>query len=156
MEAFDYNDPDCAKKIREYPGDNLKLCWDTISLEPTAKICADALSSDGEGCKYGAILNVQSPRPEVKSTYTLGYTAIGEDFDFGPNHDIKFRNLGGDLEFTKSWVPEFEEALASGGVTVNQPKVGPDGLKGALQGIDDVRNDRNSGTRLAYKVEETP
>jgi hypothetical protein len=31
VEAFDYKDPDCAKKIREYTHDNLKLCWDTIA-----------------------------------------------------------------------------------------------------------------------------
>lgn len=154
IEAFDYKDPDCAKKIREYTHDNLKLCWDTISLPATAKLCAEALSSKGEGCKYGAILNIYCPRPEVKSTWTIAYTAVGESFEFGPLGTMPASKE--DFEYMKAWALEWEKAFEEKTVQASEPKVGPDGLKGVIQGMDDVKNDRNSGTRLAYRVEETP
>jgi hypothetical protein len=157
-EAFDYNDPHCASKIREYTHDELKLCWDTISLPPTAKLCAEALSSDGAGCIYGAILPVKSPREDVKSTYSLGYTTTGEYFEFNinPQKPRVFEASTEDWEFAKSWAVEFEKILAEGKLHVNEPRIGKGGLKGTLDGMDDLRHGRVSGTRLVYQVEDTP
>jgi len=155
-EAFDYNDPDCAKKIRDYTNNELKLCWDTISLPATAKICADALSSNGEGCIYGAILYTPSPREDVKSTYSLGYTAVGEYFEFGNGPSMKvFQASTEDYDFAKSWTAEWEQLLAEGKLKVSEPKVGK-GLNEVLNGIDDLRHERVSGTRLVYTIAETP
>jgi hypothetical protein len=155
VEAFDYNDPDCAKKIREYTHDTLKLCWDTIGLPATAELCANALSSDGEGCKYGSITNSTCSRPEVKSTWSLAYTAIGEAFEFGPPIGTVPASKE-DFEYMKAWALEWEKAFVEKTVKASKPHVGPDGLKGAIQGMDDVKNGRNSGVRLAFKVDETP
>ena len=44
-EAFDYNDPDCSKKINEYTSDSLKLTLDCISEGDSTKICTAASSS---------------------------------------------------------------------------------------------------------------
>lgn len=152
-EAFDYNDPLCASKIREYTHDALKLCWDTISTPATAKLCADALSSNGAGCIYGAILNIKSPREDVKSTYSLGYTVTGEyfEFNFDGQKPLVFEASREDFEFAKSWAEEFEKILVEGKLMVNEPTVGK-GLEGVLGGIDDLRHDRVSGTRLVYRV----
>lgn len=153
VEAFDYKDPDCAKKIREYTNNELKLAWDTISTEATAKLCSEALSSNGDGCIYGALLNLKSPRTDVKSTYSLGYTAVGEYFEFGRGDKvITYQASAEDWEFAKSWMVEWERLLAEGKLKINEPKVGRDGLKGALDGIDDVRNDRVSGQRLVARL----
>ncbi|RFU27333.1 hypothetical protein B7463_g8991, partial [Scytalidium lignicola] len=43
--AFNYQDPDCAKKIREYTNNRLMYAFDTISTPESARICADALST---------------------------------------------------------------------------------------------------------------
>src|ERR1700743_2379589 len=69
--VFDYKDPDCALKIRQFTGGNLRLAWDCISEDSSAKICTDALASGGA---YGTILQVRSPRDDVDLKYTLGYT----------------------------------------------------------------------------------
>jgi hypothetical protein len=94
------------------------------------------------------------PRLEVKSTWTLAYTIVGESFEFGPFGTVPASKE--DFEYMKAWALEWEKAFEEKKVQASEPKVGPDGLKGAIQGMDDVKNDRNSGTRLAYRVEETP
>lgn len=45
--AFDYNDPDVAKKIREYTKDSLVKVFDCIAEGPALKICEEAISSKG-------------------------------------------------------------------------------------------------------------
>jgi hypothetical protein len=46
--------------------------------------------------------------------------------------------------------------LASSQISVHPPKVGKDGLKGVLQGMDDLKDGRVSGIKLVYNVSETP
>jgi hypothetical protein len=156
-EAFDYNDPDCAKKIREYTHNTLTLCWDTIGLPATAELCANALSSNGEGgsgkLKYGSITNSTCPREEVVSTRTLAYTATGEAFEFGPPIGM-VPAIEEDFEFGKKWVGEWEKAFVEKTVKASEPLIGEGGLKGAIQGMKDVKNGKNSGVRLAFRVEE--
>jgi len=45
--AFDYNDPDCSKKINEYTSDNVKLTLDCVSEGGSTKICSAAVASSG-------------------------------------------------------------------------------------------------------------
>lgn len=35
-------------------------------------------------------------------------------------------------------------------------QVGENGLQGALQGMEDMKNEKISGRKLVYRVEETP
>lgn len=57
-EAFDYSDPKCGEKIREYSGNGLKYAFDTISEGKSPKICCEALGS-GEGGMYTSLLPVK-------------------------------------------------------------------------------------------------
>ncbi|KAK5459388.1 hypothetical protein LTS15_003516 [Exophiala xenobiotica] len=144
-EAFDYNDPDCAKKIRAYASDNLKYVWDTISLPPTAQICADAIASGGI---YGTILKVQLPRDDVACKFSLGYTATGEpvrkwSWDLPDN--------AGDFEFMKKWMVDVEPILQKGQLKVHPPQV-EKGLEHVLEGLDLLRHDKVSGKKLVYVV----
>lgn len=142
---FDYNDPDCADKIRKYANDDLRLCWDTISLEGSAKICCDALASGG---KYGTILPVKPPREDVKMTHTLAYTTMGEAFSkrsdvpAKPDHYL----------FARKWADIADEILMQGLIKVHPSKVMEGGLDGILEGLDLMRNDKVSGQKLVYRV----
>jgi hypothetical protein len=40
-------------------------------------------------------------------------------------------------------------------VRASEPLVGEGGLEGAIQGMKDVKSGKNSGVRLAFRVEET-
>jgi len=141
--AFDYNDPEVASKIKEYTKGNLPYVWDTIALEPTAKLCADVISTGG---KYGAILNVKLPRDDIKTTYSLGYTAMGDPIEKG---GYKSQDNTADFEFMKGWVRAVEPLLAQGKLKVHPPKVGT-GLEGVIDGMDLLRKDKVSGQKLVY------
>ena len=88
-EAFDYNDPDCAKKIREYTGDKLTKVFDCISEGDSPKISSEAISSKGGAVSY--LLNPKHDRTDVENkvssplldqesldrlTYCAGYSRL--------------------------------------------------------------------------------
>ncbi|QKX60958.1 uncharacterized protein TRUGW13939_08104 [Talaromyces rugulosus] len=82
VEVFDYNDPECGKKIKEYTKNGLKYAWDCVSTPEAAEICAQALTSE-PGARYGTILGPKFPRDDVTYTATLAYRGTGEDFTKG-------------------------------------------------------------------------
>ncbi|KAK9351747.1 chaperonin 10-like protein [Lipomyces doorenjongii] len=148
---FDYKDPESVAKIRKYTSDNLKLAWDTISLDSSAKFCADVLSPSGG--KYACLQEVKAPRNDVETIMTLAYTVFGEPFEFGP--DI-IPAIPERFEFAKNWVKVVEQLLSAGKIKVPQPKIGKDGLKGVLNGLQLLRENKVSGEKLVYRVNETP
>lgn len=151
-EAFDYKDPDCAKKIREYTNDGLKHAFDCVSEGTSAKICGGAISSKGGKISY--LLDGQdSGRKDVEQDNTLAYTIKGETFNMGP-HPIPA--IPEDFEFGKTFWSLSEKLLAEGKVKVHRPEVRKEGLKGVFGGLDDLKNGKVSGVKLVYKVSETP
>ncbi|KAM5352895.1 hypothetical protein ACJ41O_005617 [Fusarium nematophilum] len=85
--VVDYHDRDAGAKIREYTQNTLRYAWDTISIEASAKICAEALTSAASlRPVYGALLPVQSPREDVRTVNTVMHTVFGKDFQFGQRH----------------------------------------------------------------------
>lgn len=64
-EAFDYNDPDCAKKIREYTKDQLTRVFDCISEGASPKISSEAISSKGGQVSY--LLQAKHDRTDVEN-----------------------------------------------------------------------------------------
>jgi hypothetical protein len=61
-----------------------------------------------------------------------------------------------DKAFLESFLTVAEPLLAEGKVKVHTPKVGKDGLKGVLEGLELLKADKVSGEKLVYNVEETP
>jgi NADPH:quinone reductase-like Zn-dependent oxidoreductase len=152
--VFDYRDPECGKKINEATNNSLKLVWDTISLPASAAICAEALSSDSAGARYGTILPVKLPgREDVETVSTFMYTIFNEPFT-KVGRDTPA--IPEDFEFAKKFFNIAEQLLAEGKLKNHAEKVGRGGLEGALQGLEDMKNDRVSGQKLVYRVAETP
>ncbi|KAL6229449.1 hypothetical protein BDW75DRAFT_249663 [Aspergillus navahoensis] len=148
---FHYKDASAPTKIRESTNDNLRLVLDTISLEPSAKFCDGALSTSGG--EYSALYPVAIDRANVDSRVTLAYMAIGEEFLFG---DKVFPAQPEDKEFAASFATIAEGLLRDGKVKVHPPKVGKEGLKGVIEGLKLLKEDKVSGQKLVYRVEETP
>lgn len=149
--VYDYNDPSAASKIRADTNNNLKLVFDTISLEDSAKFSDNALST--EGGDYSALLVVGIERENVKDRWTLAYTIIGEAFDFG---QAKFPAKPEDKAFIEGFLPVAEKVLGEKKIKVHPVKVLPDGLKGVLQGMQDMKAGKVSGKKFVYNVAETP
>ncbi|KAK1084124.1 hypothetical protein LTR33_002844 [Friedmanniomyces endolithicus] len=151
--AYDYKDPECGKKINGDTKDSLKLVWDTISLESSAKICAEAMSSDSKGAKYGSILGVKFPREGVETKSTFMYTIFNEKFEKGGKEFPANRE---DFEFAEKFFGITEELLREGRLKTHPELVGSDGLAGALKGMEDMKDERVSAKKLVYRVRETP
>ncbi|ETN43650.1 uncharacterized protein HMPREF1541_02809 [Cyphellophora europaea CBS 101466] len=151
--AFDYNSPTCGKDINAYTNNALQYAWDTISLEQSAKICAEALSSEPQDAKFGSILPVKLPRDDVKETVTLMYTIFNEEFVKGGRTTPASPD---DFESAKNIFNITEKLLADSKLKPHPESVGSDGLKGVLQGMLDLKNDKVSGKKLVYRPEETP
>lgn len=94
---FDYSKPQVGLDIRAYTDDALQYSFDTISIESSAKICGDALSSRLHG-RYGSTLPVRCPRDDVDSVSIVMYTVFGENFTFG---EKSFTPSIDDYEFGK-------------------------------------------------------
>ena len=79
--CFDYKDPDCAKKIREYTNDSLTVALDCISEGDSPKITEQAVSSKGGTITYllKSAHDIQT-RNDVERKHTSGYQVFGEAF----------------------------------------------------------------------------
>ncbi|KAJ5760295.1 zinc-binding oxidoreductase ToxD [Penicillium odoratum] len=149
-EVYDYKDPKSAAAIRASTDDKLKLVLDTISLDSSAEFCDNAISTTGG--EYTALLQAGPKRENVSCKMTLGYTAVGEAFDkFGQHWPAKPENF----EFASKFWKMAATLLAEGKVKVHTPKVNPGGLRGVLEGLELLKNDKVSGEKLVYNVAET-
>ncbi|KAJ6015903.1 protein TOXD [Penicillium herquei] len=148
--VFDYKDPNSAAEIRAQTNNKLKLALDTISIEQSAAYCDAALST--EGGEYSALLAVGIERANVNDRWTLAYTAIGEEFMFG---DTPWPAKPEDKEFAAGFWTLAEQLLADGKIKVHTPKVNPGGLNGVLNGLQLLKENKVSGEKLVYNLDET-
>ncbi|KAL4878766.1 putative zinc-binding oxidoreductase ToxD [Aspergillus karnatakaensis] len=149
--VFDYGDSNAPAAIKEYTGDNLRLVFDTISLSESAEFSDKVISPSGG--VYSALLKVESQRSDVISKYTLGYTAFGEEKQFGT---VRFEASKEDREFAERFWELSRGLLERGVVRTHPVSVRPGGLQGAVEGLEAMRKGEVSGEKLVYRVEETP
>jgi len=149
--VFDYRDPECGAKIREYTKNELRYVFDTISLPPTFQICADALSSQAEPeLRYSAILGIENfPRDDVKTAATLAYSGFGEGYekrgkwsDPIPEH----------YQYQRMFWALAEKLVAEGKLKNHPIDLRTGGLEAIMEGEEDLKADRVSGKKVVYKV----
>ena len=151
-EAFNYKDASNGARIREFTKDGLKLAWDIISNEDSAKVCAAALSSDSTGCRYASFLSNRSPREDVESVGTNMYTIWGEHFKSG---SLEYPADQADFEWARKFMELTEKILAADHLKPHKVAIKVGGLNGVLQGLDDMKRSRVSAEKLVYRVSET-
>lgn len=147
--VFDYASPTVGRDIRTLTHDKLHLVFDTISSDASAKIAAEAISSDSG--KYSSLLVLDNafPREDVESVTTLAYTGFGEEFTKG----VKTWAAQLDhLEFQENFWRLTGKLLAEGKIVPHPQEVREGGLEGILDGLEDLRKDRVSGVKLVYRV----
>ncbi|TKA78874.1 hypothetical protein B0A55_03821 [Friedmanniomyces simplex] len=148
--AFDYTDPDVAKKIREHTKDKLTHVFDCISEGDSPKISSESISSKGGKISY--LLPTKHERTDVENKSTLGYTIFGESFNFA-GQDIP----ANEDDFAKGrefWALS-EKLLSEGKIKVHPPKVCKGGLQGVFDGMQQLKEGKVSGTKLVYHIDET-
>ena len=153
--VFDYKDVNCAQKIREFTKNELKYAFDCITEGPSLEICADALSTS-PGCEFSGLLNYKKfPRDDVKSRSTLAYTALGEEFQQGPDGPI-IPAKPEDFEYAANFANIAEKLVAEGKVKPHPRTLKPGGLGGIINGMNLLRQGKVSGEKLVYRIAETP
>ncbi|PWY85926.1 GroES-like protein [Aspergillus heteromorphus CBS 117.55] len=148
--VYDYKDPGAAEAIREDTADGLVLVLDTISLESSAEFCGRAISS--RGGDYSALNNVNVPREDVRSRFTLGYTVSGEEYNF---RGMVIPPKPEDRIFASEFVDRASGLLAEGKVRPHPLDVRAGGLRGVLEGLKEMQEGRVSGRKLVYNVADT-
>nr|AGQ43603.1 short chain dehydrogenase [Alternaria jesenskae] len=146
-QVFDYRETTSADCIRQCTQNKLKLVFDTISLETSARFCDRAMST--EGGEYSALLNVSIERTNVSSRWTLAYTVFGESFTLGEDH---FAAIPEDYAFGKEFWDVAMKFVTNGSIKVHPPKVMPGGLAQILDGLELLQNGLVSGEKLVYNV----
>lgn len=84
---------------------------------------------------------------------TMMYTIFNEEYEKAGRHSPASPE---DFEFAKHIFTITEKMLADGSLKTHPEKVGPNGLEGALQGMQDMKAEKVSGQKLVYRVAETP
>lgn len=152
-EVFDYKDPDCAKRIREYTNDSLELALDCIAESSSPEICESALSSKGNGKLAFLLPTAKHSRSDIQTFKTLGYTVNGEEFEkFGKKSEAKPE----DFEFAKRFWAITQQLVNAGQIAPHPARVGERGLEGVFEGLEAMRRGKVSGVKLVYRVGETP
>lgn len=152
--VFDYKSETCPEDIKEYTENKLRYTMDCTSTG--TETCAFAMSDNQPGF-YGVINPadedlLEAVNPNVTGPLeTLAYDAPGETYvwdgkDVTPDQS--------ELEFATRFATLTEGLLADGKIkpiklVVN--KTG-EGLKGALAGLDELRNGLLSAVKLVYTL----
>ncbi|KAH8702484.1 putative alcohol dehydrogenase [Talaromyces proteolyticus] len=152
VEAFDYKDPDCGKKLNEYTKNALRYAWDCVGTADAAQICAAALTTNS-GAHYGTILGPKFPREDVAYTATLAYRGTGEDFVM---YSRELTQNGKHAEFQSEWWDIARTLLAAGRIKTHPISLRPNGLAGVIEGLEIMRAGSYSAEKIVYKVSETP
>ncbi|KAK4497713.1 hypothetical protein PRZ48_010366 [Zasmidium cellare] len=150
-EVFDYRDPSCASKIRDYTNDSLTLVLDCIAEGSSPAICSEAISSKGGAVGY--LLKAEHDRKDVENKRTLGYTVIGEAFTKGGN-DMPAKPE--DFEYCKRFFELTQKLVNAGQLAVHPPSVRGDGLVGVFDGLSELMEGKVSGVKLVYRIDDTP
>ncbi|KAK1066068.1 hypothetical protein LTR12_008067 [Friedmanniomyces endolithicus] len=149
--VYDYHDPNIGKQIHKDTHGQLTTVFDTVGLDSSAAICADAFGR--EGGLYCSLLPVEVARKDVKSIFFLGYDLKGESYIFeGDTYPAKPEML----EWSKKFTTLAEKLWAEGKWVPHPVSVKGGGLLGAVEGMQLMREGKGpSGEKWVYRVEET-
>lgn len=92
------------------------------------------------------------PRADVQSIFFLCYGISGESYIF---EGETFNAQPEDFVFGAKFAPIAERLWAEGKWRPHPQRVGRDGLLGALEGMQEMREGKVSGEKLVYRVDET-
>ena len=121
-------------------------------------MCADFLSScpapDGSKLFYSGFPTGSPPIPcdDVRAKTALGYTAMGEPFALG---GVEYPAMLDHKGFHEKWLEAVYELLRNRKIKVHTPDVRKGGLKGVLEGLDEMRAGKAGGRKSVCRVAET-
>jgi hypothetical protein len=137
-------------RIRDATGGKLQHVFDTVSIESTAKICAEAFGD--EGGIYCNLLDVDCPRQDVRSEFFLAYSESGEAYIFEGKY---YEAQPEDFVFASSFAAIAEKLWHEGKWRPHPQRVERGGFSRVPDGLQQMREGKVSGEKLVYLVDET-
>ena len=151
--VFDYCSETCGSDIRERTNHELHHVLDTIGEDGSPEIARHALAENGNHFYASLAMGREFSHPNTTSSFPFAYTASGERTEFD-NGKIKFEASEDDFQFAKMFVEMSEKLLVEGKIKPLRMRAEKGGLRGVLQGIDDLRQKKVSAEKLVYPVDE--
>ncbi|KAE9382259.1 oxidoreductase [Stipitochalara longipes BDJ] len=142
--SFDYNDSSAPSKIQALTKDSLTLCVDCFSEQSSYDFCSKTLPT---GASYRCIGPVQPDRSDIDFQLVMGVLYFNAPFK------IQDQILPAPPELCQSAVAfakTAEHLLKEGKIKPHPKEIREGGLKGVLDGIQDMREKKVRGKKLVY------
>ncbi|KAK6832903.1 alcohol dehydrogenase [Apiospora arundinis] len=149
--VFDYHDPQCAHKIKEYTKGSLRHALDCVSTEASYNIVAQAMPERSEAPMRVVTLRLADtwPRPDVQATPILAYTTFGEAFTkFG----MDIPAMPSHYEFGVMLWKLASELIAARRVVPHPFHLREGGLGGIPRGLTELKGGGVKGCKLVYST----
>ncbi|KAK2612311.1 hypothetical protein QQS21_001737 [Conoideocrella luteorostrata] len=150
--AFDYNEADCADRVKAYTKDELGFALDCSCRSASMEFCYEVIG------RYGGRYTTLEPYPvslakrkRVKADWLLGPALVGREIAWKDPYYIK-----PDLEllaFGRDWFKTAQGLVDAGRVTSHPIRVlDRVGFDGVLEGIEILRQGKLSGEKLVCRI----
>ncbi|KAF7789406.1 hypothetical protein EIP86_000350 [Pleurotus ostreatoroseus] len=142
--VVDYNDPDASKKIAEATGYTIHKAFDTISEASSQKITIQAFAP-GPG-------KIIATCPPVSEAQALRDDVPIQQFTVWGQH---FPASVEDKQHMACFLTKVSELVRTGAVEPNRTKLCEGGLKGINDGLRFLKEGKNSGKKIVYRLKES-
>jgi NADPH:quinone reductase-like Zn-dependent oxidoreductase len=150
-QVYDYNDPECAAKIKKATKNSLKYILDPIASAQASELCYSAMGRLGGTCISLELSPLEKPRSTIKTDWVLGMSLLGKEIKMGstfqqdanPEHRV----------FGVEYYKQVSNIIKKGGLRAHPPRVMDGGLQGILdEGLELLRLGKVSGEKLVYFI----
>jgi NADPH:quinone reductase-like Zn-dependent oxidoreductase len=143
--------PDVGRQLYAATHGTLAHVFDCASMQSSANICAEAFGPAGG--KYAVLLDgITCPKDNVETIFYLAYSVTGEEYIFEGEHypaDPEF------FAFGVKFMELVEGFWRQGGLKPHPQRYIEGGLRGAMEGMQLMKEGKYSGEKLVCRVEET-
>ncbi|KDN59980.1 putative conserved hypothetical protein [Colletotrichum sublineola] len=152
-EVFDYNDPDCGKKIKLYTLNTLSYIIDPFTDLKSVALCYEAMGRAGG---HYACLEMYPDyaleRRSIKVFFVMGMALLGHrlelDYGYQRDEDPELRAFGISL------YKDLQKLLDRGRLRPHPIRELEGGFEGILKGVDMLKNKEVSGQKLVIALEK--
>ncbi|KAK2052083.1 GroES-like protein [Colletotrichum caudatum] len=150
-EVFDYNDPDCGKKIKQYTRNTLSYIIDPFADLKSVALCYEAMGRAGG--RYACLEMYPDyvlERPSIKVFFVMGMALLGHRLDLDHGYE---RDEDPELRAFGIGLYKVLQKLLNGGRMRPHPlRELEEGFEGILKGVDMLKNKEVSGQKLVIAL----
>ncbi|KAF8533947.1 chaperonin 10-like protein [Trichophaea hybrida] len=152
--VVDYNDPEFAKKVKEYTGNKLSKAFDGYSHGDSAEKITECMGEKGGTVVCLNPTHSDKLRPDVKYEFLNSFMVFGNPFTI---FSYEIPAVPAIKDFIGNWFDSVAVPLLNAGkIKPHRTKVMPGGLNSVKAGWELYRDGKVSGEKLIYRIADTP